>query len=100
VPLQGLVVATPLIITADGEFIFNPSKDQLDYEAKSFHVVAYEFRANAPERLLLCESTGSFTQQQLFECLDQSIAICQKIYSRSLRPALAEKVRNDFIWKE
>lgn len=71
IPLSGLVVAVCLAIV-EGEIVLNPGVDQLK-KSQSTHAVAYKVD-NGPEefrfRLVMCESTGLFTQNELLQVLE------------------------------
>jgi exosome complex component RRP46 len=96
IPLQGLVVATTIAVI-ENNVLVEPDQEQLE-SSTSVHVIAYEIIAGRPQRLLLCESTGLFSEQDLFACLEAAISSCDDIY-RSIRLAVKSKVHEDFIWK-
>jgi exosome complex component RRP46 len=100
VPLQGVVIATSLVITTDGEYVFDPDQDILNSnDVKSDHVIGYEMANGHAERLLLCESNGSFTEEQLFEALSKASDQCEGLY-KNLRSVIGESVQQKFIWKQ
>lgn len=100
VPIQGVVIATSLVITTDGQYVFDPDHDLLDSnEVKSNHVIAYEMANGQAERLLLCESNGSFTEEQLFEALSKASDQCEGVY-KNLRSVMGESVQQKFIWRQ
>lgn len=99
-PLQGVATAVSVAVMEDGEYIFDPDYDTLSSGlVKSTHAVAYEVRGGVAERLLLCESTGTFTEDQLFACIEKSVAECEKVY-KDLQSATGDKIRQDFIWND
>lgn len=99
VPLQGLALATSLAITNDNKYIFDPSAEVLNSgNVSSTHVFAYEIRDGVANRLLLCESAGSFDESQLFESMDKALTHCEELYS-TLRNILGQKIEQKFIWK-
>jgi exosome complex component RRP46 len=97
IPLHGLIASTAIAISKSNEFIIWPSPEELN-EAKSTHCVAYEIIDNQVTRLLLCESTGLFTKEQLMQCLNSAQPECMRIYQK-IRDAVGEKLNKDFVWR-
>ncbi|ANB14174.1 Rrp46p [Sugiyamaella lignohabitans] len=99
VPLQGLVVATSIAILNDDKhsLIVEPSHQDLEASVSS-HVVAYEFVDKEPQRLLLCESTGQFSEEEVYEVLERALEGCNTVY-QSVRGTLEQKVSKDFVWR-
>jgi exosome complex component RRP46 len=96
IPLQGLVIAVAVAIV-NGKIIINPLEKDLA-SSSSTHAIAYEFRNGDADRLLLCESTGLFSKQELLIAIDSAIPATKQVYS-TVRDALEVKVKHDFIWK-
>lgn len=96
IPLQGLVIAVSVAVV-DGKPVVNPLAKDLA-NSTSTHTVAYEFRNGTADRLLLCESTGLFSKDELLAAINSAVPATQDIYS-TLRKALENKVRSDFVWK-
>jgi exosome complex component RRP46 len=97
IPLHGLIASTAIAISKSNDFIIWPSLEELN-EAKSTHCVAYEIIDNQVTRLLLCESTGLFTKEQLTQCLNSAQPECMRIYQK-IREAVGEKLNKDFVWR-
>lgn len=93
-----------IAILKSGKLIINPTAHILGPinttdVVESTHTIAYELKSNQVTRLLLCESTGRFTEEQLFECLETAAEACVIIHS-TFRKAVANKIQNDFVWKQ
>lgn len=80
------------------EFIFNPSIKQL-LECESHHVICYDIKDQQADRILLVESQGSFSEDQLYLAMDEASKECEKIHNTDQRPSVVDKVKRDFIWK-
>lgn len=97
IPLQGIPVACALAVV-ENSIVVDPSDYQLQ-NSQSTHVIAYEFRDDLPHRILLCESTGEFTEEQVMACLDEAVKICTEAYS-SLSTAVEQRIERSFAWKK
>lgn len=97
IPMQGIPVACAIAVV-EGSIVADPDQYQLE-NASSTHIVAYEFKDNAPDRILLCESTGTFTEDQLMKCLDLAVKICSEQFS-AISEAIENKVEKNFVWKK
>lgn len=102
IPVLGVVSAVAVAITEpsddseDPVFKIDPSGEELN-EATSWHIIAYEIKQGEITRLLLCESSGSFTKPQLFKALELAAEGCLKVYQH-FETAIEKKLENDFYW--
>lgn len=80
------------------DFIVNPTIDQL-LHSKSHHVISYDIKDQQADRLLLVESQGSFSEQQLYLAIDEASRECEKVHKSYQRPAIVDKITKDFVWK-
>jgi ribonuclease PH len=90
-------------ILRSGKVIINPDLNELGSDStsdpvESTHTIAYEVQSNQITRLLLCESTGKFTEDQLYKVLEESAEACLIIH-KSFRRAVSDKIERDFVWK-
>ncbi|ODQ64669.1 hypothetical protein NADFUDRAFT_83583 [Nadsonia fulvescens var. elongata DSM 6958] len=101
IPLRATVAATAVAITQSGEYIVDPTREQLNEpETESTHVFAYMIRSdNKATDLILVESLGSFTQEQLLSGIQMAAEHCEKV-SLDIRATVSNKVKRDFIWTE
>lgn len=97
VPLLCSFAAVPIAIYKN-EIIANPAP-QVITESESNHVVCYGIHDAKADSLLLVESQGSFTSEQLFKVLDIAQKECESVHQEQ-RTYLQEKVSQDFIWKQ
>jgi exosome complex component RRP46 len=97
VPLLCSFAAVPIAIHKN-EIIANPAP-HLIAESESNHVVCYGIHDAHADSLLLVESQGSFTSQQLFAVLDMAQRECNSVHQQQ-RSYLQQKVSQDFIWKQ
>lgn len=103
IPLLSTVsaVAIAVVDTPSGEddftLLVNPTTEELE-SASSWHTVAYEVKENEPTRLILCESTGKFTKDQLYKILQQAASASLETY-KHFKGAVALKLENDFQWR-
>lgn len=84
-------------IDREGKIIENPSLKQLQ-NSESHHVVCFDIRETKPQKILLLESDGSFTEEQLFNVIELASKSCRKIHKSVQRPTIEAKVKQDFIW--
>lgn len=80
------------------EYIIDPSLNKL-IESESHHVICYSLKDGKATNLLLLESQGKFTEDQLFLVIEKAGHECEKIHSDYQRKYISNKVENDFIWK-
>jgi exosome complex component RRP46 len=84
-------------IDREGHISVTPSKDDL-YHSKSSHVVSYEIKNGKATRVLLSDSIGTFTEQQLLKVLDNAALETEKFH-QVFRKTIQTKIEKDFIWK-
>ncbi|KAK9331328.1 ribosomal protein S5 domain 2-type protein [Lipomyces starkeyi] len=109
VPLRSTVSATSIIYytaaTSDASktnVLIDPTRAELEKIEKdiaSVHTIAYELKGGKIERLLLSESVGSFTEDQVFECYDTAANICEET-NRTMREAVTKSVQQKSRWRE
>ncbi|KAF3989094.1 hypothetical protein FT663_03765 [Candidozyma haemuli var. vulneris] len=97
VALYNSFASISVAIDSDGKIIENPSLKQLQ-NSNSHHVVCFEIREKQAQKMLLVESDGSFSEEQLLSVIELGADECQKIHSTIQRPIVEEKVNQDFIW--
>lgn len=84
------------ICLIDNEIKENPCINEL-YISKSHHLVCYEIKDGKVNRLLMLESNGEMTEQELFFLLESSARICEQISINYQRKFINEKINKDFI---
>lgn len=104
IPLIGIATAVSIAILQSGQLVLNPTMQVLGPSndsdlVESTHTIAYELKSNQVTRLLLCESTGKFTEDQLFECLEKAAEACLAVH-KTFRKAVTHKIQKDFVWKQ
>lgn len=77
--------------------VINPSNEDLQH-ADSWHTVAYEFKEGVPSRLLLVDSKGKFSKQELYKVLEVAATASQNVYV-DMALAVGEKLEKEFIWR-
>ncbi|KAK9240211.1 ribosomal protein S5 domain 2-type protein [Lipomyces kononenkoae] len=108
VPVRSTVSATSIIYyktqaqTSKAAVLIDPTRTELERIEKdilSVHTVAYELKGGKIERLLLTESVGSFTEDQVFECYDSAAKICEST-NETMREAVINGVQRKSRWRE
>ncbi|VVT51393.1 uncharacterized protein SAPINGB_P003081 [Magnusiomyces paraingens] len=101
IPLFSIACAAPAAVIEKKDeppqIIIHPTSQKLK-EASSWHIIVYEIKENNPTRLVLCESTGEFTKDQLYKVLELSAEAAAKSF-QFIKAATAEKLKRDFKWK-
>lgn len=89
---------TSIVLCIDpiGQFISNPNAQQLSI-ASSTHVISMSITEDKVDRLLLMDSNGTFTKDEVFQVLRSSEIECLKLF-KQLKQTIQEKVEKDFIW--
>lgn len=103
IPLSGLVTAVSIAILQSGKILINPLLNSLGPDStsdlvESTHTIAYELQSNQVTRLLLCESTGKFTEAQLYKALEEAAEACLTVH-KTFRRIVGDKIERDFVWK-
>ncbi|AOW07460.1 ribosomal protein S5 domain 2-type protein [Yarrowia lipolytica] len=76
-PMTGLFTAVAIAIV-DDKLILHPTRKQVS-QSTSTHAVSYFVENNKATGLLMCESEGEFTENQLFEVLEQAARACEDV---------------------
>ncbi|KAK9369725.1 ribosomal protein S5 domain 2-type protein [Lipomyces kononenkoae] len=82
--------------------LIDPSRTELErieQDIMSVHTVAYELKGGKIERLVLSESVGSFTEDQVLEAYDSAAKICQST-NETMREAVINGVQQKSRWRE
>ncbi|EEQ37932.1 3' exoribonuclease family, domain 1 protein [Clavispora lusitaniae] len=97
VALFNSFAAVALAVAADGALVPNPPLRALK-TAASHHVVCFDVRSRKASKLLLAESSGSFSEQDLLAVVERASTLCEEIHTSYQRPAVERKVEADFVW--
>ena len=74
-PMDCLVTGTTCMITKEGDIYLEPTTDEIK-EARSSHTFVFSSKS---EEVLFCDSTGNFTPEEYFVCLDTAKIGCAAI---------------------
>lgn len=96
VALFSSFAATSVAIEGE-QTVFSPDVSFLKSSA-SHHTVCFNLQNKVASKLLLVESNGSFTEEQLVTTIEKASRECEKIHKNVQRPTLEHKVDADFIW--
>lgn len=99
VALYNSFAAVSLAVDQSGNYIENPSLRDLQ-NSESHHVICFDIRELKAHKILLVESNGSFTQEQLFGIINDASSRCEKLHKDSHRPAIESKLAKDYIWSK
>lgn len=97
VALYNSFASVSVAIDNEGQIIESPTLKQLQ-DSSSHHVVCFDIRDKKAHKILLVESDGSFSEEQLFRVIELASSSCQKIHKTIQRPLIESKVKQDFIW--
>ncbi|RCK67130.1 Exosome complex component RRP46 [Candida viswanathii] len=89
--------ATMVVAMNLGNLIREPSGDVLE-TSESFHLVCFTILDGHANKLLMLESQGEFTEQELFTVLSESVGEVEKLHSIQ-RKFIEDKIAEDYIWK-
>lgn len=84
-------------LAVGAQTVVGPSSAQLA-ASESHHVVCFDIKEARAGKLLLLESAGKFTEEQLFEVVETGSRECQQLHGLQ-RSFIAAKVNDDFVWK-
>jgi exosome complex component RRP46 len=84
--------------TKKENYIFNPNMNDL-IVSESHHVICFSIKDSKAANLLLLESHGKFSEDQLLLAIRKAGDECESIHNTYQRKCIANKVENDFIWK-
>lgn len=99
VPLFNSFAAVSIAVTKDKEFLILPSLSDLQ-KSVSHHVVCFDIREAKASKILLIESNGSFSEQDLVSTVETGSKCCEKIHNNFQRPTIEKKIQDDFIWAD
>lgn len=85
-------------LDAKEEYYINPDMDNL-IDSESHHVVCFSLKDGKATNLMLLESHGKFTEDQLLLVISKASDECESIHNTYQRKYISNKVENDFIWK-
>lgn len=68
-------------------------------DSRSHHVVALGIRDARASKILLVDSHGSFSEDELVQVIEKASSVCEKIHKRIQRPAIEKDVASDYIWQ-
>lgn len=97
VALESSFASASFAITHDGNIITSPTEEQLSI-SKSSHIVSYELKTGNATQILLSDSIGTFTEEQILQVLDIAALETEKIH-QSFRKTIQSKIEKDFIWR-
>lgn len=81
----------------DSDIVANPSLLVLQ-NSHSHHVVCFDIREKKAGKILLVESDGTFTPDDLVRVVEEASVQCEAIHKTLQRPNVEEKIKKDFIW--
>lgn len=84
---------------AESEIIFakNPQAEDLK-KCKSHHVVCFDIQNEKANKILLVDSYGTFSLEELYFIIKEASKECEMIHQYQ-RQVVAHKLTDDFIWK-
>lgn len=80
-----------------GNLINNPPGDVLA-TSDSHHVVCFDIVEEKANKVLLLESQGEFTEEELFNFISKSVTVAEELHTLQ-RKFIKEKIDKDYIWK-
>lgn len=80
------------------QMIINPALKNL-IESESHHLVCFDIRDKKANKILLVESQGTFTEEELIKVIEEGSRQCESIHNDHQRRLIADKLQRDFIWK-
>lgn len=80
-----------------GNLIKEPTGDVLE-TSDSFHLVCFTIQDAQAKKLLMLESQGEFTEQELFTVLSESVHEVENLHTIQ-RKFIEDKISQDYIWK-
>lgn len=89
--------AVSYALTGSGELIESPSLPQMQ-AAASHHVVCFDVREGKASKLLLVDSNGSFTEDDVVTVIETASIACGKIHDDVQRPVVESTVQEAFKW--
>lgn len=98
VALYNSFAAVALAVDNEGQMVASPGLAQLQCSA-SHHVVCFDIREKKALKLLLVESDGSFSEDELVAVVEKGSALCEQIHRDYQRPAVELKIQQDFVWQ-
>lgn len=97
VALYNSFAATSLAVAHDGTVKASPSLSDLK-KSSSHHVVCFDISGRKANKILMVESVGSFTEEELVGVIERSSTLCEELHNSYQRPAVESKVKADFVW--
>lgn len=67
--------------------------------ASSHHVVCFAIENQKASRVLLAESNGDFSEDELVEVIERASKECDVVHEKVQRPAIEAKVQRDYVWR-
>lgn len=80
------------------QMVINPTLQNL-IESESHHILCFDIRDKKANKILLLESQGTFTEDELIKVIEEGSRQCESIHNEHQRKLIEEKVHRDFIWK-
>lgn len=87
------------VAIASGETVYSPGLAILK-KCSSHHVVVFDIRDKKASKILLVESNGNFTEQELLATIQDASKECEVIHKKVQRPLLEKKVDQDYVWSQ
>lgn len=96
---SSFAATTAAVAESDGATvpIFNAELAVLK-RAASHHTICFGIQDKKASKLLLAESNGSFSEEQLMSVIEQSSRECERIHVDVQRPIVEAKVAADYVW--
>lgn len=89
--------AAASVAIRDNQTVFNPEFSLLK-TSTSHHTVCFNIQDKKASKLLLVESNGSFTEDELVSTIENASRECETIHKAVQRPTLEQKIDSDYIW--
>lgn len=99
VPLFNSFAAVSMAVDKEGKYLLLPSLSDLQ-KSLSHHVVSFDIRDGKASKILLVESDGSFTEEELIKAVENGSKFCEEFYQSFQRPTIEKKIKKDFIWSD
>ncbi|KAK6203095.1 ribosomal protein S5 domain 2-type protein [Scheffersomyces amazonensis] len=91
-------ITKPHEINDNQEYIIQPTLDQLN-NSSSHHIICFSIEDKKATKLLLIDSLGEFTEEELFTVISKGVEQTELLHENYQRKYISDKIHNDYIWK-
>ncbi|WPK23277.1 hypothetical protein PUMCH_000512 [Australozyma saopauloensis] len=99
VALHTSFAATSIAIDENNAPVFNAELPVLK-KSLSHHTVCFDIQEKKASKILLVESNGAFSEEQLLSTIQSASVECERIHSEVQRLVLEKKIDADYIWSK